>query len=67
MSNIYTAQELAEKLNISVRTLSRWHNRRIGPTRSKIGNFIAYRSDAVEEWLKNNEVHPVNYEGARND
>ena len=58
--------ELATALNVSTRTLDRWHARRIGPARSKIGNFIAYRMDAVEEWLKKNEVHPVNSGGKHN-
>lgn len=60
-----TKKELANKLNVSTRTLDRWHARRIGPARSKIGNFIAYRIDAVEEWMKQNEVHPVNIQGGQ--
>lgn len=58
-------RELASKLNVSTRTLDRWHARRIGPARSKIGNFIAYRIEAVEEWLQKNEVQPVNFNGGR--
>lgn len=61
-----TKKELSEQLKVSVRTLDRWHKQRIGPARSKIGNFIAYRIDAVEEWIKKNEVHPVNHKGAHN-
>jgi len=63
--NIYTKEALAEYLNVSTRTLDRWHARRIGPARTKIGNFIAYRINAVEDWLKNNEVHPVNTKGGQ--
>ena len=64
--NILSKKGLAEYLNVSQRTLDRWHARRIGPARSKVGNFIAYRMDAVEEWLQNNEVQPVNFNGGRN-
>lgn len=60
-----TKKELANKLNVSTRTLDRWHARRIGPARSKIGNFIAYRLGAVEDWIKNNEVCPVNFHGGQ--
>lgn len=66
IDSLYTKQTLAEHLGVSTRTLDRWHARRIGPARSKIGNFIAYRMDAVEQWLQNNEVHPVNIKGERN-
>ncbi|MCS5596731.1 MAG: helix-turn-helix domain-containing protein [Alphaproteobacteria bacterium] len=60
-----TKKELADKLNVSTRTLDRWHARRIGPARTQIGNFIAYRINAVEDWLKKNEVHPVNTKGGQ--
>ena len=65
IEGIYTKQTLAIRLGVSTRTLDRWHARRIGPARSKIGNFIAYRINAVEDWIKKNEVHPVNYQGGQ--
>ncbi len=56
-----TKKELANQLGISTRTLDRWHSLRKGPARSKIGNFISYRIEAVEEWLQKNEVKPIKF------
>lgn len=47
--------EFADLLGRSLRTLHRWHTRRIGPPRIKIGNLVVYRRVAVEQWLAHNE------------
>lgn len=44
--------ELADALDISERTLSRWHAKRVGPPRIRHGNVILYRRDAVRQWLE---------------
>ena len=54
-SVFYTPKELAEFLNISTRTLSRWHKKGIGPRRFKCGNLIGYKYFSVREWLTRNE------------
>lgn len=59
MNELITAAELAALLKVSPRTLARWHTRRIGPARTKIGNFIGYRKSAIEAWLIKNETKPV--------
>lgn len=56
---LITKQELAQSLNVSPRTLDRWHARRIGPPRVKVGNLIGYRPEAVTDWLVLNETKPV--------
>ena len=56
---ILTQTELAEHLGVSARTLSRWHLLRKGPPRVQVGRLIAYRIEAVENWLQANEMHPV--------
>ncbi len=60
---ILTPTELAERLGVSARTLSRWHLLRKGPPRVEVGRLIAYRIEAVENWLQANETHSVT--GAR--
>ena len=52
-----TPRQLSEQLGVSLRTLSRWHLRRIGPRRITKGRLILYRADAVREWLESNEGH----------
>ncbi len=58
MSKIFKPKELAEMLGVSERTLARWHTRRIGPPRTQVANFIAYREDSYEAWLQKNETQP---------
>ena len=60
---ILTPTELAERLGVSARTLSRWHLLRKGPPRVQVGRLITYRIEAVERWLQANETHPIT--GAR--
>jgi excisionase family DNA binding protein len=56
---VYTQEELAELLQVSVKTLLRWHHERKGPARCQIGRFIRYRREAVNQWLIANENSPV--------
>jgi hypothetical protein len=54
-----TPDQLAQHLGMSVRTLSRWHARRIGPPRCSVGKLILYRVTAVRAWLAESEAIPV--------
>lgn len=59
LETLFTVEELSKLLNVAPRTLGRWHAKRIGPPRTKCGNFIRYRADAVYRWLEQNEAQPV--------
>ena len=61
-TDLLTPSELAGRLGVSKRTLNRWHSLRKGPPRSRIGNSIFYRQDAIESWIRANEIHPVGME-----
>jgi len=54
-----TPAVVAEMLNISERTLNRWHALRVGPARCKVGRTVLYRESAVENWLVSNETQPT--------
>lgn len=57
--------QVAEILNVSHRTLNRWHALRVGPSRVKVGRTIFYRKKAIEQWLAANETQPTrSFEGA---
>jgi hypothetical protein len=43
--------ELARELDVSPRTLARWHVLRIGPVRTVCGKTVLYRREAVRQWL----------------
>lgn len=47
--------ELALELELSVDTLERWQNRRIGPVCIRIGRKVLYRRAAILEWLREQE------------
>ena len=52
-------KEVAKILDVSLRTLSRWHALRVGPARCKVGRTILYRQTSINEWLVKNETQPV--------
>jgi hypothetical protein len=51
--------ETAEELNVSVRTLRKWRQLRIGPPYTEIGRQIYYSDESRAAWLKSREVQPV--------
>jgi hypothetical protein len=54
-SEYLTPQSLAKNLDVSVRTLDRWHVQRIGPPRTTIGRTVLYRRESVAAWLRSRE------------
>lgn len=48
---LLTVQQVADELQIPVRTLRDWAYRGIGPRRLRIGNHVRYRRSDLEEWL----------------
>ena len=50
-----TPAELAAELGICARTLERWNRLREAPPRTKIGNRVLYRREAVSAWLRSRE------------
>lgn len=54
-----TRAEVAADLKISIDTLQRWENQRIGPPTMRLGRKVYYRADAFREWLIAREKRPV--------
>jgi predicted site-specific integrase-resolvase len=48
-------QEVAEFLDVSTRTLSRWAREGKGPPRLKIGRRVIYKSSSLHGWLTGSE------------
>lgn len=44
-------KEAASFLDISVRTLARWENERVGPPRIKARGKVLYRRESLVDWL----------------
>lgn len=48
-------EDLAEQLDIGMRTMRRWRALRQSPPYLMIGRQVLYRRDAVKEWLRKRE------------
>jgi predicted DNA-binding transcriptional regulator AlpA len=46
----------AHLLEVSPRTLDRWHLLREGPPRIRYGRMVRYRLSAIEDWLSAHET-----------
>lgn len=56
----YTPEaEIAEELNVSVRTLRKWRQLRVGPPWTEVGRQIHYSDESRAAWLKSREVRPI--------
>ena len=56
----YTPEpETADELNVSVRTLRKWRQLRVGPPYIGVGRQIHYGDESRAAWLKSREVQPI--------
>lgn len=55
---LLTAEQLADALSVSPRTLEAWRRRAEGPPWVDLGGRVRYRVLAVDEWLASREHHP---------
>jgi excisionase family DNA binding protein len=50
-----SAEQLAQQLHISLRTLQRWTERGKGPSVTVVGRTVYYRRQAINDWLLSRE------------
>jgi hypothetical protein len=55
LKDYISRDDLAAKINKSVKTLVRWENDGCGPPVTRIGRDVLYRIPSVEAWLKAQE------------
>ncbi|TXH10154.1 MAG: DNA-binding protein [Hyphomicrobiaceae bacterium] len=48
---LLTPTQVAEKLKVDVQLLNQWRSARKGPRFVKLGRFIRYKSDELQEWI----------------
>lgn len=53
---LYSDDEIASMLNISVNTLQQWRVWRMGPNYVKLGKSVFYRRIDLEKWIERNAV-----------
>ena len=49
---LWTPEEVASALNITINTLSIWRTEGKGPNFVKLGKTVFYRAADVEDWIK---------------
>jgi hypothetical protein len=54
-----TPDRLAGILDVTPRTLARWHAARIGPPKIRVGKLVLYDVAKLPEWLASRETEPV--------
>src|SRR5699024_144648 len=47
-----TSEELAEYLQVPIKTIYEWRTNRTGPAAYRLGKYTRYRSSDIEAWLK---------------
>ena len=51
----YDRDEAAAELDVSPRTLARWHRYREGPPRTVVGRKVLYHKQSLREWVRAHE------------
>ena len=59
LADYYTPDRAAHAIGLTRRTLDAMYARREGPPRTKIGGRIYYRKKSLQQWLLEQEQHPV--------
>ena len=49
---LMSVRELAELLQVSVKTVYDWRYRGLGPAAIKVGRHVRYEPDEIERWLE---------------
>jgi hypothetical protein len=62
-----TSARLASVLGLTERTLSRWHTRRVGPPRIKIGRLVLFPVEKLPIWFSTRETQPARLERKQGD
>jgi excisionase family DNA binding protein len=51
MDTLFTEEEVAKQLHVSVASIRRWRLERRGPKFVKVGSLVRYRPEDLETWL----------------
>jgi hypothetical protein len=50
--------QTAEELGVSIRTLRKWRQLRVGPPWTAVGRAIHYNDESRAQWVKSREIKP---------
>ena len=52
LDRLLTVEELADYLGVPIATLYQWRHRGEGPPGFRVGRYIRYRRNDVEQWIR---------------
>lgn len=58
MKNLMTPVEVADLLQVAVRTLADWRYRKVGPRYIKVGQVIRYKREDINAYMRQRAVKP---------
>ena len=65
---LLTPDQVASRLQIHTRSLSRWRTNGGGPPFLRVGGVIRYPSDSLEDWLQSRSARSVaDYQAERKE
>ena len=60
LDRLLTVEELADYLGVPIATLYQWRHRGEGPPGFRVGRYIRYRRNDVEQWIRDRlEADPL--------
>ncbi len=59
IADYYTPEQAAQAIGLTRRTLDAMYARREGPPRTKVAGRVYYRKTSLQQWLLEQEQHPV--------
>ena len=65
LSRLLTVQELADLLQVPLKTIYTWRYKRIGPPAVPMGKYLRFRAEDVAAWLDSHADAPRNGPGKR--
>jgi predicted DNA-binding transcriptional regulator AlpA len=51
MNSLFTEEDVAKRLHVSLASIRRWRLEHRGPQFIKVGSLVRYRPEDVESWL----------------
>jgi predicted DNA-binding transcriptional regulator AlpA len=61
LSNRFDQNHAAEYLGLSVHTLEKWRSLKKGPAYLKVGHFVRYTQEDLENWISSQRVRPEEF------
>jgi len=62
---LMTVEEVAELLQVPVRTIYDWRYRGLGPAAIRVGRYVRYEPDEINRWLGSHRMNSWGQQSSR--